>query len=263
MRYMAKPIISNILLFIESLLLFSITIIFSLKLTILNEKYVIKKLEKTNYYEYVYEETKNTMTYITKKSSIPSEVLENTFSLEDIKKDVNSFIKSFYKGEKVNINTEHLKENLNKNLENQEIEQNKLTDYTNKMISTYKNEIRLMNSFEENSIILNKYNKISTILLLLLIADLTVLIIINKKIFKKAEYNVLLYTSALSLIGTNIFINILNINNLFIYNNKVSQILKTIINSFQIKNFMFILLYIILGLKIIEKNNKEPEEETE
>ena len=264
MRYMAKPIISNILLFIEALLLFLLTILFSLKITILNKNYIIKTLEKTNYYEYVYDEAKNTMSYITKKTGFSSKILENTFELENVKNDINLFVKSFYKGEKVVLNVEHLKENINNNLERYieekglEVEEEKITNYTNKMVLTYKNEIKLLNNFTDLSNTINKLNKISTILIPLFILDLIVLIIINKKIFNKKEHNVLFYTSVISLIGTNIFINTLNINNLFIYNNKISEIIIGIIKNIQIKNFIFIILYIILGL-LLTKRTKETE----
>ena len=261
MRYMSKPIVSNILLLIESILLFIITIIFSLKLTILNEKTIIKNLEKTNYYEKVYNDTIDTMSYITRKSGISSKVISGTFTEEDMKNDINKYVKSFYKGEKVEINTEHVKENITRNLE-QYIEEKKLeinetqkNSYIEKMTTTYKNKIRQMNNYSKESEKLKKYNKLSSTFLLLFIIDLVVLIIINNKIFNKKEYNVILLTSIISLLCTNLFINTLNIKNLFIYNNALSEVLKNSINKIQIINIIFVIIYIII-LKLIKEKRE-------
>lgn len=70
MTYRTRKIISNILLSIESILLFLILITFTLRITILNKNNIIKKLDKTNYYEKVYNETLDNMKYITKKQDI-------------------------------------------------------------------------------------------------------------------------------------------------------------------------------------------------
>ena len=90
MTYRTRKIISNILLFLESILLFLILITFTLRITILNKNNVIKKLDKTNYYEKVYNETLDNMKYITRKSGYSSKIIDDTFSIEDIKRNTKN-----------------------------------------------------------------------------------------------------------------------------------------------------------------------------
>ena len=266
MRYIIRPIISNILLFIEALVLFILTLLLVLKTTVLSENHVIKQLEKTNYYETVYNESLDTMMYITKKDGFSGSIIKNTFTTEDIKKDINLFVESFYKGETVTLNTEHLKENITNNLE-QYIETNQLEitedqkqQYINKMISTYKNEIRLMNKFTDESKKINKYNKIINTFIILFMIDIIVLIIINKKIFNKTEFLTLSSSSALALTLTTLYLQTLNLKNIFIYNNVISEIIKKIIKNIEIRNLLFILLYIIISIVFYKKQKEKTRE---
>lgn len=262
MKYMMRPIISNILLIIESILLFLITGMFILKITVLNENYIIKKLNKTNYYETVYNEASDTMAYIARKSNIKERLLNNTYTQEDIKKDINSFVKNFFNGKKIEINTELLKENINRNIESYEEEKNtKIEDKTkkefiNKITETYKNEIRLMNNYEKESKTLNKYVNLNNILLLLFIVDLVVLLIINKKIFRKKEFNIILFSSSLSLLITFIYTKFLNLKDIFIYNENVSKVVRRVVIDPTYLIIIFIIIYTALGI-YITKQKKE------
>jgi hypothetical protein len=263
MKYMMRPIISNILLTIESILLFLITGMFILKLTILNENYIIKKLDKTNYYEAVYNETKDTISYIARKSSISERIINNVFTQENIKKDVNKFIKNSYQGKKVEINTELLKENINRNIETYEEEKNIVLDdsvkrhFVNKVTETYKNEITLMNNYEKESKTISKYSSLNNTLLLLFIVDLIVLLIINKKIFRKAEYHIILLSSSISLLLTFIYTKLLNLNKIFIYNENVSKVIRKVVINPTYILFIFIIIYLIGGVYLLKSKKKE------
>lgn len=266
MKYAIRPIVSNILLFIESLLIVLITLLFSLKFTILNEKSAIKQLKKTDYYEKVNNETKDTMKYITRKSGYKDYIVDDIYSIEDITNDINTFVKSIYNNTELKLNTEHLKENITNNLENYLKEKNKIiteqekTEYMNKIVSTYKNEVRLMKELNNNSETISGYNKTLNFLIPLFIIDFIVILIINKKIYNKKEYHVLAFTSAISLIGINVFIKTLNIKSLFVYNNNVSEIIKRLIYKSQFIITIFILLYIIIGLVFYILDIKEEKE---
>ena len=257
-----RKLSANILLFIEVLLLVLIIITFSLKITILNEKYVIKQLKKTNYYETLYEEIKDTMKYITKKSGYNEYIIEETFKIEDVENDVNKFVKSIYKNKELDLNTEHLKENITNNLEEyiklkekiRTEEQKK--EYVNKIINTYKNEIQLSNKL---NIKLDKYIKINNILNIMFVIDLIVVMIINKKIFNKKEFDTLLFSSGISLIGINILIKTIKFSNIFIYNNTVSELIKRIINKSILITIPLTLIVIILGILIRFWNNRKIE----
>lgn len=265
MTYRTRKIISNILLFLESILLFLILITFTLRITILNKNNIIKKLDKTNYYEKVYNETLDNMKYITRKSGYSSKIIDETFSIEDIKRNTKNYIESIYENKKIEINTEFLKENIEENLDNYikekniEVNDSKKAEYINKIATTYKNEIRLMNEFNDTSSYINKYINLSNTLLILFVIDLIVIIIINKKIFNKQEYYIPCLSSVISLLITNIIVKIIS-KNLFIYNNQVTEVIKLVIKKSLGINILLILLFIILGI-ITFKFIKEEKEE--
>lgn len=265
MTYRTKKIISNILLFIESILLFLILITFTLRITILNKNNIIKKLDKTNYYEKVYNETLDNMKYITKKSGYSSEILNDILSIEDIKRDTKKYVTGIYENTKVEVNAELMKESLEENLnkyieeKNIEVSNSKKVEYINKIELTYKNEIKLMNEFNDTSSYINKYINLSNTLLILFIIDLIVVIIINKKIFNKQEYYVACFSSAISLLVTSIIIKI-TFKDLFIYNNQVTEVIKLAIKKSLGLNILFILILIVSGI-LTHKYIKEEKEE--
>ena len=263
MTYRTRKIISNILLCIESILLFLILITFTLRITILNKNNIIKKLDKTNYYEKVYNETLDNMKYITKKTGYSSKILNDTFNVEDIKRNTKKYIESIYENKKIEINTEFLKENIEENLDNyikeNNLDNSKKTEYINKITATYKNEIRLMKEFNDASLYINKYVNLSNTLLILFIIDLIVMIIINKKVFNKQEYYIPCFSSVISLLVTNIIVKIIS-KNLFVYNNQVTEVIKLVIKKSLGINILLILLFIILGI-IAFKFIKEEKEE--
>ena len=266
MKYRVRPIMSNILLVIESILLTLLTVLLILKFTVLNEKNVIKKLEKSNYYENVYNEIKDNMSYVTAKSGYSKKIVSDIFTQEDVKKDINNFVKSMYKGEHLQINVELLKENLNRNLE-ENIEEknivkteNEKSNYISKMTSIYKNEIRLMNQMDNFSKSLSKFNNLTNIVIVLFALDLAVIIIINKKILKKEEYSVLFNTSALTMLGINLFMITIKLNEIFIYNNNITEIVKQLIKQPLRTSIVISIIYIIIGLIIYKYIDSDKEE---
>ena len=264
MTYQTKKIISNILLFLETIFLFLIIVLSVLKITT-TDKNIIKKMEKTNYYEKLYNETMENMVYITRRTGFTSKILNDTFSIEDIKRDTNKYVESIFNDKAIEINVESLKENIETNLEkniedeNLEIDSNIKKEYVNKITSTYKNEIRLMKEY--NNISKDLKNKLSFIktLLILSIVDLIVLIIINKKIFNKKEYYIICFSNALALMITDIIVRIY-LKRIFIYNDSITQVFNLVIKKGIHINSLVWLILIALGI-ITNKYIKEEKEE--
>ena len=263
MRYMQRMIIGNILLVIEAILLFLISVLFVFKMTVLNEKYIVKKLAKNNYYENLYQETKDTVSYIATKSGIKVRLVENVFTLDDIKSDTNKFVSSFLQGKKVEINTELLKENINRNIEEYEedttttIDSTLKNEFVGKVVSAYKNEVSLLNSFSKESSSIYNLTKLVKTLLLIFVLDLAVLVFINFKIFRKMEYHIVLFSTSISLFITYIYIKLLNFKNLYIYNSNVSNVLRNVISRSSNFIIIFILLYLGAGIFIVKYKRKE------
>ena len=108
MNKKTKIIFSYILLFIESIMLFIITILLASKCTILNTQYIKNTLEKNNYYQEIYKEILTEMSYYTNQSGFEDSVLDNTFTIGEIKYEINSFVDNTYGGKKTSIDTTKL-----------------------------------------------------------------------------------------------------------------------------------------------------------
>ena len=264
MSYNTKKVISNILLFLETILLFSIILLVITKLTF-NKKTVIKKMAKTDYYETVSNETLDTMKYISRKSGFSDRVLNDIFVIEDVKRDINEYVDDIFNNKQVNIDISSLKENIETNLDKYieekelEVTPDKKKEYVNKIVYTYKNEIRLMKEYNDSAKDIKNISRITTVLLILFIVDLIVLMIINKVIFKKLELYVLCFSSASALLVTELLVKLLS-NNLFIYNNALTKVFKLVIDKVLIINLIITVILIVLGIvskKLIIEEKEE------
>lgn len=264
MSYNTKKVISNILLFLETTFLFLIVILFVTKLSF-NKKTVIKKMDKTGYYETVSNTILDNMKYITKKSNFSKEILDDIYVIEDVKRDVNTYVEDIFTNQQVNIDVSSLKENVEINLEKYleekelEVTSDKKNEYVNKIVHAYKNEIRLMKEYNGSAKDIKNISRITTVLLILFIVDLIVLMIINKVIFKKLELYVLCFSSASALLVTDLLTKLLS-NNLFIYNNSLTKVFKLVIDKGLIINLIITVVLIVLGIiskKLIIEEKEE------
>lgn len=256
MKIKIRPIISYTILFIESISLFLLTVILSLRLNILNSKYIIKQFEKNNYYETLYEEIKTEMTYYTSQSGFEDDIIDDTFTVADVKADTNSFINNIYSGRKIDINTDFLKEKFKEKVENYitinnltVTDENEITTFIDKMASIYSNEIKLMDYLDKTATIISKIVNLSTNIIVLLLVDILLLTIINKKVFKRTHFETPFFTSAFLFICVNVYIKThLDISNFFIYSNLVSSVIKSTIKNLLHINMMIIIAYMIIGI---------------
>ena len=264
MSYNTKKVISNILLFLETILLFSIILLLVTKLTF-NKKTIINKMNKTDYYETVSNDILDTMKYISKKSGFSERVLNDIFVIEDVKRDVDKYVENVFENNQIYVDISSLQENIETNLDKYieekelEITQETKKEYVNKLAYAYKNEIRLMKEYNDSAKDIKNISRITTVLLILFIVDLIVLMIINKLIFKKLELYVLCFSSAIALLVTDLLTKLLS-NNLFIYNNSLTKVFKLVIDKGLIINLIITGVLIVLGIiskKLIIEENEE------
>ena len=111
-----KIIGSYILLFIESILLFIITTLIVSKFTVLNNNYIKNNLEKNGYYKDLYDEIITEMSYYTNQSGFEDSILDNIFTMGELKYETNKFIENTYKGKSLTIDDSKLRERLTNNI---------------------------------------------------------------------------------------------------------------------------------------------------
>ena len=112
---MIKQIIRYILSISLTLSLIVLILVSLISSTILNEKYVLGKLEETNYYKNIYENVKSNFENYIYQSGLDEEVLDNIVSEEQVKEDTKTIISHIYNGIEEKLSGETIKQKLNEN----------------------------------------------------------------------------------------------------------------------------------------------------
>jgi len=260
------------ILFIQSIILLLITILTVFRLTIFDKNYIKDELNKNDYYKKLNKEIKTEMTYYTNQSGFEDAVVDDIFSLTDIKNTTNSFISSVYNGEVYNINTSQIEEkltnNINKYIESenfQVVNQEDLDKFVKQISSVYSDEITLMGYLDKVCVYIPKVIDYTDYALVLLFAIFVLLLILNEKTFKRRNYSVIAYTCAFILLFTIIGIrSTIDIKNLLIYSKTISETFISIIKYLFNTLLLISLIYVGIGLTtdLLKKEKKRRHRKT-
>ena len=268
MKNRIKIIFGYALLFIESITLLLITLLLVFRLTIFDKSYIKNQFNKNDYYKKLNKEIKTEMSYYTNQSGFEDNILDDIYSLTDVKNSTNSFISSVYSGEEYKINTSQIEEKLTNNINevvNNEnfkvVNQDDLNKFVKQISSVYSDEIKLMGYLDKICKYIPKVIDLSEYMLVLLFAALVFLFIINEKVFKRKDYSVVLYTASFILLSILIgLIGTIDIKNLMIYSKTISEsfisIIKNIFSIFAIIGLVYITIGVIIDLLKKEKRRR-------
>lgn len=112
-----KIIIQYILAVVFALALLSIILINIASSRILNESYVLAKLEEENYYEEVYEEVKSNFEKYIYQSGLDESVLNDLVSKEKVESDTKLILNNIYDGLSEEVSTTSIAEKLDQNIQ--------------------------------------------------------------------------------------------------------------------------------------------------
>ncbi len=252
-----KQIKNYLFVFFISIIILLITTTIFLKSTILNYNFVLNIIEKDNYYNKLYDDIYEEMLNNIPSSGFDKVILENLFTIEDLKQDTENIIIDFYSNEKIENHNERLKSKLNTNI-NKYIKDNKLVvesqndinRYVNIMIEVYKKNIIPGSVIEQAEKSFKMINIIVTITLILSIISLLVIIIYKRKELYKSYSILLLFTSFVYIFIYFYIKNHVDISNLMFYNNSLSSIVKSIINNLLSRLLIITIIYFILSIII-------------
>ena len=240
-----KYIISIILAF---LLMLSILLTVALQIvstTILNKDYILGKLDEANYYNNVYEQIKDSLAGYIGPSGLDEEVLENIYTREQVKEDINLIINNIYENKNDKINTEDIKEKLQNNIEASvgsglltKENRNSIEDFIDKIADEYVQNISHDPYFEKVGMIINKVKdmigKVEGIIIFVPIILAVVILLLNIKQISSAVrfIAISILTSGVIGIALKLFIETkINISNILIINDSFSEVIKNVINS--------------------------------
>ena len=132
-----KKAISYIFSFVLVLMLLFLCLLAIVKSTILDEKYMLSKLEEANYYERMNGEIIEQFKNYTIQSGLSDEVLENLFTEDKLKQDINNVIDSIYTGKELEISTSEIRENLQENILAEVEKEGKTVDFEDEAMEEY------------------------------------------------------------------------------------------------------------------------------
>ena len=258
-----KKVISYILSFILVLMLLSLCLLAILKSTILNEEYLISKLEEANYYERMNGEIIEQFKNYTIQSGLSDGVLENLFTEDKLKQDINNVIDSIYTGKELEINTSEIRENLKENIlaevekegKTVDFEDEAMVEYLKAIESAYESQVSYSTS-TINSIgstfekIISLAKTAQTILVTVIVVVAILLIAINIKVIFGLNY------IAISGMASGLFILVSRImlehstdlKNIMVINQATSNVIQLIINDVLTKITIIGVILLVIGL---------------
>lgn len=111
-RHKIRCIISSLLSFLICLLSFFLVFLVIFRFTILNEKFMIKVMDKSNFYYQVKDEAVNNMALYSGTSGFDKEFFDGIIDIDMIKKDAKSIVHSIYSNEYSDIDVSDFKNML-------------------------------------------------------------------------------------------------------------------------------------------------------
>lgn len=270
-------IIKFILMTVLTISIISIGMITIVSSTVLNQEYVISKLEETDFYSQTYELVKSNFENYIHQSGLDETVLEDIVSEEKVKNDINLMLSNIYKGTNQKIDTTEIANNLNKNIDELNIKNSKnessinkfieyiCKEYTDTLIHT-NYEQRINNIYEKLTITISKVKTASIIVLSVIIITL---LIVNNKRFERNIRQIgisLLSAGLFQTIVYNVIISNVRVQGIKIFNDIFSKTLVTIIqdilskilnmgNQIMILSIILFIIYFVMKL-IVKDNNK-------
>lgn len=258
-----KKAISYVLSFVLVLMLLSLCLLAIVKSTILDEKYMISKLEDANYYERMNGEIIEQFKNYTIQSGLSDEVLENLFTEDKLKQDINNVIDSIYTGKELEISTSEIRENLKENIlaevekedKTVDFEDEAMKEYLKAIESAYESQVSYSTS-TINSIgstfekIISLAKTAQTILVTVIVVVAILLIAINIKVIFGLNY------IAISGMASGLFILVSRImlehstdlKNIMVINQATSNVIQLIINDVLTKITIIGVILLVIGL---------------
>lgn len=230
--------------------------------TILNQDYILNKLEETNFYVETYELVESNFENYIYQSGLDEVVLENICTEEKVEKDIKTIISNIYEGKSEKIDTTEIADKLNANIDAQNVKNSSnekaiqqfvkqiCDEYTDTILHT-QYEDKINDIYQKAT---NYINKTNTIVIAVVIIDFVLLIILNIKNISKLIQNIgiaLLTTSLFEIIAINIINSKVDIAGIKIFNDSFSKTIVTILQDIVGKIISLEIATLIVAIVII------------
>lgn len=255
---LGKKIVSYILSLILAILLISIILIGCVRSNVLNKNNMKKAFQKTDYYYNLYGIIKENTENDIMSSGFEISVLDNVFTEDKIKQDVNNVIEGIYDNKKTEISTEEMKkqldENVQKQLENtnyQVTEENKknIEEFENSVIKIYTDNIiyseDIINQISEK---MHKINK-TAIIITIISCILSIILAFVIFMLNKSSLGISMFVTGTFFIFLNLYSGTaIVINNILMFNWAISNTFAFIANKTINSMYIIGMIFAFIGL---------------
>ena len=257
-----KYILNFVLSFLLILTILGCIVVNILSNKILNKKYILSKLEETEFYIQVSREVQNGFENYIYQSGLPENTIENLYTEDLLKQDINSIIEYVYGGSEIKISSEKVRETLdnkiNEYVNSQKIKLTKqgkenIKQFEDLVVSEYSKNVNVSNTLystlrEAINKVENVFKKFKNIPVSFTIIIIVLLILINIK-----DILIALNWCSISVFSTGILLKLgefivvknVDIDNLVILANSLSNLIinisKEILINISEKGNMFII----------------------
>ena len=264
-----KKIARFIMELILAIAIIAFLLIHVISKTILNEQYILSSIEKADYYSKTYELLESNFENYIQQSGLDEKILENIVTKEQIKEDTKKIIINMYDGIKEEVSIEAIKQNLEKNI-NEQIDTDSLSteqkQAIDQFVKTLCDEYRatIANTNYESQINdgykkISKYIKLAQKASIVMIGiSIIIIILLNlRRVYKIAtNTGTALLASGIILTIINIYINSkIKIKYLSILNEPTSIVLRNIANDVLGKILVYGILLIISSVILLIISN--------
>lgn len=255
-----KKIINAILTFLLIILVFGLTILVITKQTILNEQFVMKKIESISYYEKITNSLRESFKNNIIQSGIEVEFADRLVDENKIKNDINGVIHSIYSGTDYKVTTNELTDKLNtrideifdeRNVVKTKSDEQSIVEFLDIISDTYITEINIISgSHDILNKVVNKVNSYLPVLSIVLAVSIGLIFIIMLVINKNIKFlSITFLANALLLLVIYAFVHYnTNIENVKIFTDEFSLLLRAIMNGYVNIYLYASIAYFVFGL---------------
>lgn len=230
-------------------------IIMTLKNTILNKNYVIKKIDENNYYNDILKKAKEEMSDCATKYDFYISVLDDVMTVEEIKIEFDKVIENKYKNEIITIDSTKTLERLERNITvflnetKKEMNETNINEFINEILNIYESNLLLESDVND---FLDSVLKTNDLLNSILIIAIVLLALFSLYIFLESKKMPLVTVSIT--IGILIFITYflmkanINIENVNISNESIFLIIEEIYYDVLDKISILGIIGLIIGI---------------
>ena len=236
-----KKIITFIVSFVLLISIITVISLITAKKTILNKDFVIKQMEKNNYYEEVQKNIQSGFEGYIQQSGLEEDVITELYTLEEVKDDIGIMLENIYGNEKKDIDIEKVKTRLNDkiyaslaNVSLTSTEKKSIESFINIIGNIYKDEIsytKWLNGLNGKVYNINeKIEKVGIYVYVLPLVLIIILIILNIKELYRAlnATGIAIIGSGILTIALKFFIKVnIDIENILILNESFSNVIKS------------------------------------